>query len=132
MAEKVTETESRALKPRQTAAISVLLSGGNVSQVAGQVGCSERQLWRWMRQPEFKAALAEAQSSALTTAGAALIGLCLLAADAIEEVLLDEKATPGAKLRAAAIVLESAHSWHMAGVLEARVTELEKRIGGKA
>ena len=66
-------SERRPLNGRQVSAITRLLAGDRVSLVAEAVGVSERQLWRWLKQPDFRAALAEAQGAAMTTAAAALV-----------------------------------------------------------
>jgi len=121
-------SERRPLTARQSAAICVLLSGASVSEVAAQAKVSERQLWRWLRKPAFRQALSEAQGAAMTTAAAALVGLCLQATDVVEAILADDTATHAVKLRAAACVLEYAKQFHELDGLEHRVSELERRV----
>jgi len=121
-------SERRPLNGRQVSAITRLLAGDRVSLVAEAVGVSERQLWRWLKQPDFRAALAEAQGAAMTTAAAALVGLCLQATDTVEAILADDTATRAVRLRAAALVLEYARQYHELDGLERRISELERRV----
>ena len=121
-------SERRPLNGRQISAITRLLAGDRVSLVAEAVGISERQLWRWLKRPAFRAALSEAQGAAVVTAAAALVGLCLQATDTVEAILQDDTATHAVKLRAAAIVLEYAKQYHELDGLERRVSELERRV----
>jgi len=132
MAGNVSDTgfsERRPLNGRQISAITRLLAGDRVSLVAEAVGISERQLWRWLKQPAFRQALAEAQGAAMTTTAAALVGLCLQATDAVEAILQDDTATHAARLRAAQLVFEHARALHEMTALESRVSRLEERIG---
>ena len=120
---------ARPLSARQRAAVTKLLAGGKVSQIAVELGCSERSLWRWLRRQDFRQALNEAQGGALEVAAASLLGLALQGIDVLEQVLDDTKASPASKLRAVALILEHGRAWHEAAALEARVSALERKIG---
>jgi len=100
------DAELGPLDARHLRAISLLTEGMTLDEVAKEIGCGRRTLYRWRTSPLFAAALAEAASRGL---GAALDRLrCLreAALDVLERLLSDAKAPAQVRLAAAREVME--------------------------
>jgi hypothetical protein len=100
MVETVTETD---LRPRQMAAIAVLLTSGKIAEAAAAGGVTSKTIYAWLRQEAFSAALRAAEADAMRALARRLAGLGELAADAIADAL-DPKQPIGIRLRAADLV----------------------------
>lgn len=99
------DSRESALDERQARAVVLLTQGRTGIETAREVGVDPTTLRRWRRQPEFVAAVSEAQGEAIEAAQVRLGGLLDGALSAIESVLADPNAPPAAKLRAAELVL---------------------------
>ena len=115
-----------ALTRRQERALGALLVARTVEEAARAVRVGRRTLERWLADPAFKAALAEARRQALQTATARLAGITGKAVDALS-ALLDGGADPQTRCRAALGVLHMAVKSAELDDLLARVEELERR-----
>ena len=112
-------------------AIAALLSCKNVEGAARAVGIGTNTLQRWMKEPEFEAALREARRLVLAQAIARLQGASGAAATTILKVMLDPNVPAGTRLRAAEAVLEQAAKASDFEDLEDRVAKLERKAGWK-
>jgi transposase-like protein len=87
-------------------AIAALLSHRSVEEAARAVGISPNTLLRWMKEPEFEAALREAQRTAFSEAIGRLRDFAGAAVTTVLKIMVDSNAPAGTRLRAAEIVLE--------------------------
>lgn len=99
------------VSPRQARAINALLSTTNVRSAAAAAGISERTLWRWLSDKEFRQALETAEDQLVEGATRRLLGLQDQAIDELADILSDETegvdVSPALKLKAATIVLDT-------------------------
>src|SRR5664279_3742545 len=106
-------------------AIAALLSHRNVEEAARAVGISPNTLQRWTREPEFEAAYQEARRAAFSHSIGRLQDAAGAAVSTVLKLMVDPKASPGTRLRAAEVVLvQGAKAAEIADIL-ARVAELE-------
>lgn len=95
-----------AISGRQRKAIAALLSSKNVPEAASAAGMGERTLYRYLGDPAFRLALADAEGEAIDGATRRLLAMQDLAIDTIAEVLRDSASSAGVKIRAAGQVLD--------------------------
>jgi len=88
----------------------------------------EKTAYRWLRQPAFREALAEAEAALLEAATRRLLALQASALDAVGAVLADEHLPPTYRLQAARLVLDSALRFYDVTSLERRITDLERMV----
>ena len=120
------------LTPIQTRAVIALMENRTITEAASNAEVPERTLYRWMKDPFFKLALAEAESQMM---GTATRRLCRGADDALDtliELMNDAAMSPGIRLSAARTWLE----WHFkfrsrSDEFDLRVTQLEAQYHGK-
>jgi hypothetical protein len=105
-------------------AIAALLCHGSVEAAARAVGINPNTLLRWMKEPEFKAALWEARCTVAAQAMGRLQDAMGAAVTTVLKIMLDPNAPAGTRLRAAEIVLEQG-AGEMEDI-EDRVAELER------
>ena len=79
-------TNSDDTARKQARAIVALLTSKTLDDAAGAVGCSKRQLQRWMQQPVFAASLASAQDDMLAHAARRLTGMSASAVGVLDQV----------------------------------------------
>lgn len=113
---------------RQRRMIEALLAGQSVTQACRTAGVGRRTYYRWLKQPVFREALAEAESDLLTQATRRLLALQASALDAVGAVLADEHLPPTYRLQAAKMVLDSALRFYDATSLERRLRALEEEV----
>ena len=112
------------LTAKQAAAIHALMTARDAKAAAALCGVAYRTVCRWLTQPEFQAALREAQRIALDTTVRRLAELSGAAVDTLRDVMRDE-VTPGVKVRAADVSLSQLMRLSELADLEARITALE-------
>lgn len=110
-------------------AIAVLLSYRSVEEAARAIGISPNTLLRWMKQPEFEAALREARGKVLSQAIERLQSAADAAAKTVLKIMLNPNTPTGIQLRAAEIVLDQAAKAGEIECIEARLARLERPIG---
>lgn len=81
MSEKVMK-----ITPKQTRGIVALLSSSTIEEAAEKTGVRSKTIYTWLRQPEFTAALNEAQAREIEAAGRRLAGMQSAALDALQDV----------------------------------------------
>ena len=114
---------------RREAAIAALLSATTIKQAAVSAGVSERQLHRWLRDPEFAGQLNDARRSALDQAMRALQVRMTEAVNTLGDVMADKNSGGMARTQAARAVLEYAFkSLELRDILE-RLEVLERNGG---
>jgi hypothetical protein len=98
--------QSQELSPKQTRALVAMLTAKDVASAAKQAGVGERTLHTWLDNPAFRAALKEAEASAVDKAVSLLAGASQYAVGVMLSIMMDES-TPGrVRLRAAQSVLD--------------------------
>lgn len=117
-----------ALRPRQVAALEILVSGGNMTEAAKAAGISPRTLERWLTRPEFSGTLQAMQTTMLKSITSRLTGLAGKAVDTLAELLSGEGVSDAIKARVAVAALDSVMKWHQGMALEERLATLEKEV----
>jgi transposase-like protein len=112
-------------------AIAALLCHGSVEAAARAVGINPNTLLRWMKEPEFKAALWEARCTVAAQAMGRLQDAMGAAVTTVLKIMLDPNALAGTRLRAAEIVLEQGTKATEMEDLEDRVAKLERTAGSR-
>ena len=107
--------------------IEALLTSPSIAAAAASLGCTRKVIYRNLRDPEFRAALAEAEGGLLQAATARLVGAMSKANDTIIG-LAGEAESQSVRLRAAVAIPELAVRLQEAVALEERVSDLEGRI----
>ena len=115
------------LSRNQQRALTALLTEATVSAAAHRCGLSEATLYRYQRDPSFRAALTEAQGSLLAVATARLAGLLGAALDVLGLDLQGHDAR--FRLDAARVVLAHYPRLAALGSFEERLAVLEQRLG---
>jgi len=85
MTEKVTQ-QAKKLNPNQVRGIAALLTEPTITAAAEKAGVQPKTIYRWLKQPEFTAALSEAQAREIETASRRLAGMQSDALDALADV----------------------------------------------
>lgn len=119
------------LTPKQRKAVEALLTQGDVQAAADHAGCNRTTLYRWLKEPTFKAALREAEVTALDSLARELVTLAGVATATIKTVMTNPIAHAGLRLRAAEIVLSNLLKIRELVDIEARLSALEQSIGAK-
>ena len=114
------------LKKRK--AIAALLINSTVTAAAKSAGVGRSTLQRWLKEPDFKAALREAQTDRLERATVRLTGELPAAISTLSEIHQDEDQPASARVRAAALVLDYYMRFIDAYDLAERVESLEKML----
>ena len=115
----------QTLSPEQRKAIYALLSSGNVKAAAKAAGVSRDSIYRWMKEPAFKAELRAAEGLALEGLARSLLRLGDKAVAVLEAAMDDLAAPHSVKLKAASVVFTHHPQLLEAVTLSERVAELE-------
>lgn len=111
-------------------AICALLNHSSLTAASASCKVSERTLRRWLRIPEFREALAEAERDMLERVSNHMTQLAASALAALENVLNDADASGSTRIRAAMAVLDHTLKWREHIVLEERMAALESQQNG--
>jgi hypothetical protein len=115
------------LTPKQRAALDALMTEPSVLAAAEQAGCSDRSIRRWLRQPAFQHELQRRQDELWSATKRRLTGYSLDAAATLHAIATAEQSADGARVSAAAKLLELARGL-VADDLDARVARLEEAL----
>ena len=129
MTENVTFRQKRPT-PRQRKAIETLLTTGSKTEAAKAAGVRRQTIYRWLKQPRFRAALVEAEGEALASLSQALVRLGDKAARTLDQAMDNDDATTSAKVRAADVVLSRLLQLRELVDFEKRLAELEAQVLG--
>ena len=121
----MSENDTPQISPRQRQAVEALMTAPTIRAAARLAKVSERQLYRWLDAPAFRAELHRAEGEAL---GGAARRLAALAGQAVETLAGALDADVGhSRIRAAVAILEQAQRLRELTDLEARITALEAK-----
>ena len=115
---------------RRAVAVAALLQSHSVGEAAQTIGVSARTLQRWKAQPEFAAALLDAQTEIFFAACNEVRSLAMDASRTLGEILRDTKAPAPSRVRASVAVLALLTKMHNHEVVEMRLTKLEAKRRG--
>ena len=113
------------LSAKQKRFIAALLLARTISEAAKLAGVGERTAHTWLNEPEFKAALNEAEAEALNAASRRLTGALSAAIDRLVALTSDPDAPHSVQLRAATAILEQMFKLKETLDFEARLSALE-------
>lgn len=117
--------KSNRLKPNQRNLIPYLIAC-SVNEACRQSGRSTSTVHRWLKQPEFRAALKQAQDEAFSEGIIRIKSNVTKAVDVLVELL--ESEDNQIKIRAAENVIEYAVKLSHNDELEKRISSLEERL----
>lgn len=120
-------TQNNALKPKQRAAITALLTAKTNAEAARLAGCSERQIYVWLKDPIFRAELLEAESMVRNAANRQLTNQAIGALDVIAEIMTIQGGPPALRLQAAKTWLDFFYKARGEEDVDARITALEAK-----
>ena len=112
---------------RQDRAIVALLSEPSIEAAAKTADVSDVSIWRWMKQPEFRAKLRDARRAVVEGAIGRLQAAATEAVDTLRRNLTC--GTPSVEVKAAATILDQAVRCVELFDLAERVEHLEARLG---
>jgi phage terminase small subunit len=113
------------LSRKREQAIAALLSEATVASAAERAGISEVTLWRWLKQPEFKAAYREARRQVVEKAVAQLQQSSWAASTTLLKLLASN--SDSVRLRAAEAILSHANKGLELIDFEERIAALEEK-----
>jgi hypothetical protein len=111
---------------KQEAAVLALLTSRSVEDAARTAGVTPRTLYRWIKEPAFKAAYQAAKREAYGQAIARLHQMTSAAVSTLGKVMVDPNTPASTKVRAADSILNHTSKAMEIEDIEARVTELER------
>jgi len=123
------ESQTAELTAKQRMFIDALLSGMAIIDAVKVVGIGESTAYRWLKEPTFAQAYAEARRAIFDESLSHLMTDIRIARATLVEVMQDREASASARVAASKIVLESAIELYKATELEQRIAELER--GGR-
>ena len=97
-----------SLTYRQIQAIPHIIAASSLERAAKDARVSRSTLYRWMSDPEFRAELKRMREAAAELGYEMLRGLVLKSVSTLNEIVKDEHAPVGARLRAARATIELA------------------------
>lgn len=117
-----------ALSPKQRAAIAALLGAKSITAAAADLRISRKTLQRWLADPQFAAALAEAESDLLHETTRLLLAFAGMAVFALVRNLTAEDAPASVRNAAACAILDRLVTLREHAQLSDRVAEMEAWI----
>jgi len=119
--------DSSGLTRLQEKALEGLLATNTRAAAADYANCSERSIYKWLRDPLFSSALLERENTLRREAGRRLAMSAKEAIDTIQEIENDPRNDPGLRLRAADLLLKYLIATQDQSDLERRVSSLEAK-----
>ena len=117
------------LTPRKVKAISNLLLYPTFEKVASETGINKRTLSRWMVEPDFRAALHQAQGEAFLEIGRKFLSHADFALDALVDVIKNpDQDGAGNKRLAANSLLDQLAKVNDRHVTDERIIALEEKV----
>ncbi len=123
-------TQNYTLSARQRRLVEALLGASSLVEACSIAGVSRKTAYLWLRQPEFRQALAEAQSQLIEATTRRLLALQTQAVDSLAGVLDDKLARPAEKIRAAELILANSVKFFDMTDIERRIQRLEEIVFG--
>jgi hypothetical protein len=106
-----------------------LMNNPTIRAASNQVGIAESTAYSWLEDPEFKDALYRARREALDQATTHLMVTSTHVAAVLYSIAMNPQTPAPTRLRAASKALELAYRAFELYDLEARVGEIERRLG---
>jgi hypothetical protein len=122
------QNERSPLTRKQEKAIEGLLSTNTRAEAAEYAGCSERVIYKYLRDPLFKGVLLERENILRRGVGRRLAKDAGTAVQVIYRIMTSDRMDPGIRLRAADLWLKHLSSTYDQMELEARILALEARL----
>jgi hypothetical protein len=123
------QTLSEALTPKQRRAVEALLTTGEVAAAAREAKVTRDTLYRWLKQPDFRQAVRDAEAAAVDELSRLLVRLGRTAAATLAKAMSEPAVPWSTRVRAADASLGRLLQLRELATLEARVTELERMSG---
>jgi transposase len=117
--------QKHKITPRQHAAAAALISTATIAEAATSAKVTERTLYRWLNQPEFRALVAQLEGQVIDSAVHRLVSLQGEAVDTIRN-LCRHSDNEWVQLHAARSLLNSLLKLRVQQTFEARLSELEQ------
>ena len=114
------------LTPKQHRALVALLQSRTIGDAATAAQISERQLMRWLQQPEFISELRQAEEDIISDAVRALVVDLSANHQTLRAIRSDETQPGSVRVRAAVALDDSLLRWRELLTLETRIAEIEK------
>ena len=121
--------EVPGLTPKQMKAVEALMLTGETASAATAAKVTRNTLYRWMKQPDFQAAVRDAEAQAIDEVSRVLIRLSKSAVGTLAAAMAERDAPIGPRIRAADITLSRLLQVRELAVLEDRLTALEAAAG---
>ena len=119
------QNEGSGFSRKKEKAIEGLLRTDTRAKAADYAGCSERSIYKWLRDPIFNSVLLERETTLRREVGRHLAMNAREALETIREIMTDPKKNPGLRLRAADLWLRYMINTQDQTDLERRVSALE-------
>lgn len=120
------------LSARQVRAIEALLTSPSISEAAEACGIGRRTLHTWLEDPEFKQALAAAESEAISLAVREMIGDMRENLATMRDIRRSDESSAAIKLRAAALLDASLLRWREIATFEERLVAIEAKLSSES
>jgi hypothetical protein len=124
--------QTKELTPKQTRAISALLTAKDVGTAAREAGIGERTLYTWLDEPAFREELKLAERQAIEAVTRRLAGIATHALTVITNIMADETTPASVRLRAATTILDQMLKIRELADLEERIAALEALSGNQS
>ena len=112
-------------------AIHALLTRPTVTAAATVLGVAPSTLYRWLGEPPFRQALAQAEGEAVAAAGRRLAALAENALDTVADVMADPTTPAPVRVRACEVILNNLLRYREVVTFETRLTDLEREMRGE-
>ena len=112
------------MNTRMQRALSALMASPTIAEAAKAAGVSERTMQRYVKDPEFARAYAEATKQLTDEAAARLLHAIGPAVSTLESVCQDGNSPPYARVQAASAILSHGLKAIERGVVEVKYTEV--------
>jgi transposase-like protein len=120
---------SEKLTPRKRKAVFHLVQGKTVVDVSSELGISERQVFRWLKEPAFRNELNSLQLNGMEEVSRKLVHLASTAVDTLEDVNQNPtQKGAGIRVRLSLGVLDCIGKWNEMVDVSTRLTELERKV----
>jgi phage terminase small subunit len=113
---------------KQDVFIQAMLAGNTIVTSAQIAGCNEKTAHAWLKLPCVQTAYTEAKRQVFNEALSQLMLDTGEARTTLKAIMKDETVQPGARVRAAQILLEQSISIYKHEEIEARLADLEAQL----
>lgn len=122
-------SDTQTLSPAKRRAVAALLTERDVRAAAMLARVGESTLHRWLKDDSFKAALREAESSAIDATVRRLAELTGRAVETLDAEMTNQQTPSAVRIRAADVVLSRLTDMRRLHGMEERIAALEKALG---